>query len=156
LIAPACRDCKGVSVRKEQLEARFTDLLKSTQPRPEFMRLFREIVLDVWKARRRDAAAVEATLLARLAELQRRETLLERAYIYEARIDAQAYERQRDDLRNAITLTTIELEDARADDLDVEALLRFSEDVLCNAARPWMNAPPDQKQRLQAALFHRA
>jgi hypothetical protein len=108
-----CRACKGVSVRKEQLEARFVELLNVTQPRPEFMRLFREIVLDVWKGRRREAAAIEATLSARLGELQRREALLEAAFLYEGKIDAQAYERQRDDLRNAMAMATIELEDAR-------------------------------------------
>jgi len=142
-----------VSVRREQLEARFIDLLRSTQPRPEFMRLFREIVLEVWSVRRRDAADVAAALLARMGDLKGRETLLERAYIYDQKIDAEAYERQRDDLRCAMTMAAIELEDARANDLDVEALLRFSENVLCNAAGLWQDAAPDQKQRLQAALF---
>jgi hypothetical protein len=47
-----------VSVRKERLEAQFVELLKSVQPKPQFMRLFRDIVMDVWKARRRDAAVV--------------------------------------------------------------------------------------------------
>jgi hypothetical protein len=120
------------------------------------MRLFRDIVLDVWKGRTREAAAVEAALLARIQELQRREALLESAFLYESKIDAATYERQREDLRSATALATIELGDARAVALDVEALLRFSEDVLCNAARLWTDAAPDQKQRLQAALFPRA
>jgi hypothetical protein len=41
----------------------------------------------------------------------------------------------------------------RSNELDIEGLLRFSEDVLCNAARLWTDAAPEQKQRLQAALF---
>ena len=74
-------------------------------------------------------------------------------FAYERKIDARTYERQRDDLRQAITLATLELEDSRAADVDVEALLRFSERVLCNAAALWQDAPLDQRQRLQAALF---
>jgi hypothetical protein len=52
-----------------------------------------------------------------------------------------------------MTMVTIELENARANHLDVEGLLRFSEGVLCNAAQLWTDAAPEQKQRLQAALF---
>ena len=40
--------------------------------------------------------------------------------------------------------------------MDVEALLRFSEDVLCNIARLWQDAPAEQKLKLQAALFPEA
>ena len=75
-------------MRKVQLEARFVALLKSTQPRPEFMKLFREIVLDVWRMRRQDAAKLEAAFLARLAELKRRGAVAESAFLYESKIDA--------------------------------------------------------------------
>jgi site-specific DNA recombinase len=148
-----CRKCKGVSVKKEQLEARFLDLLQSTQPRPEFMRLFRDIVLDVWKARQRDGAEIEARLRGRLSDLEHRESTVERAFLFDKHIDHATYERQRNELRDAMTMVTMELENVRSNELDIEGLLRFSEDVLCNAARLWTDAAPEQKQRLQAALF---
>jgi hypothetical protein len=37
--------------------------------------------------------------------------------------------------------------------LDVEALLNFSQHVLLNAARLWIEASVDQKQRLRKAIF---
>jgi len=52
------------------------------------MKLFREIVLDVWRMRRQDAAKLEAAFLARLAELKRREAVAESAFLYESKIDA--------------------------------------------------------------------
>ena len=113
--------------------------------------MFRDIVLDVWNGRTREAAAVQAALSTRVGELQRREGLLDSAFLYERKIDARTYERQRDDVRQALTLATIELEDARAADVDVEALLRFSEGGLCNAAALWRDAPLEKS--LQAALF---
>jgi hypothetical protein len=117
------------------------------------MRLFREIVLNVWNARRSDAGRVQDRLQSRISELERRESLLETAFLYDAKIDRDTYTRQRDGIREALTLAKIELEDARCEDLDVEGLLRFSEDVLCNAARLWRDAPIEDKLRIQAALF---
>ena len=89
---------------------------------------------------------------ARLSDLQRRESIVERAFLFEKHIDLPTYERQRDEVRDAITTVTIELENARANHLDVEGPLRFSEGVLCNAAQLSTDAAPEQKQRLQAAL----
>lgn len=142
-----------MSVRKEQLEGRFVELLNATWPRPEFMRLFREIVLDVRKERKtprrrgrghaigpsgraappRDAAGGGVSL--------RRE---------DRRADVRAAVGRPPQLRH---VRDNRAGKARADDLDVAGLLRFSEDVLCNAAPVWMDAPAEQKLRLQAALF---
>ena len=44
------------------------------------MRLFCKIVQDVSNGRRREAAAVQAVLSARVGELQRREGLLDTAF----------------------------------------------------------------------------
>jgi DNA invertase Pin-like site-specific DNA recombinase len=148
-----CRRCAGVSIRKETLEARFLELLESLQPRAEFMALFRAIVLDVWKKRCSGAASLRVSLESRLAVLQRREAQLEDAFVYERRIDAESYERQRDRMRQDIAFVRIELEDARLEEIDVEGLLGFAEHVLGNAARLWLDATADQRQRLQRVLF---
>ena len=136
-----CRRCKGVSVRKEILEAQFLELLEALKPRVEFIKLFKAIVLDVWKTRQANAGNLLTTLESRLADLRRRESILEDAFLYEKRIDTASYERQRDKIREDIALARIELEDARVDEIDVEGLLGFAEHVLGNAARLWMEAP---------------
>ena len=117
------------------------------------MGLFRAIVLDVWKKRLAETGTTRADLERRLATLQRRETLLDDAWVYEKRIDSGTYERQRDKLREDIALCRIELEDARVEEIDVEGLLGFAEHVLGAAAGLWLEAPADAKQRLQRALF---
>ncbi len=117
------------------------------------MSLFRAIVLDGWKRRRAEAGQAQTELEARVAHLQRREAMLEEAFLYEKRIDAKTYERQRDTMREDIALVRIELEDARLEEIDVEGLLGFAEHLLGNAARLWMEATAEQKQRLQRVLF---
>ena len=94
-----------------------------------------------------------ADLEVRLADLRRREELLDDAYLYAKKIDAITYERQRDTMREQIALASIELEDARHEEIDVEGLLGFAEYVLTNAARLWMEATAEQRPRLQRALF---
>ncbi len=56
-------------------------------------------------------------------------------------------------VREQIALASIDLEDARQEEIDVEGLLGFAEYVLTNAARLWMEATAEQRPRLQRALF---
>jgi hypothetical protein len=128
-------------------------LLEALKPNMEYVALFRAIVLDVCKGRVAEAEALRGDLEVKLADLRRREELLEDAYLYSKKIDAITYERQRDTLREQIALATIELEDARLDQIDVEGLCGFAEYVLTNAARLWMEATAEQRPRLQRALF---
>ena len=47
-----CRPgCRGVNVTKAKLETLFTDELARLQPTPGYMRLLKESVLAIWKAR---------------------------------------------------------------------------------------------------------
>ena len=148
-----CRKCRGVSIRREVLEQRFVELLESLKPKKEFMRLFSAIVVDVWHSRRAEGSALLEKLELRLSELRRREAVLEEAYLYRQSIDRVAYERQRDLLRESIALATLEADDAKLDEIDVDGLIGFAEFILSNAARLWSESTFDQKQRLQRLLF---
>jgi site-specific DNA recombinase len=148
-----CRRCKGVSVRHEVLEGRFLALLGSLRPKVPYMKLFRAVVMDLWKKRLAQAGSLQTELAARLQQLQQRESILDDTYLFEKRIDAATYERQRDKLREDIAVARIDLEDAKLEEIDVEGVLGFAEHVLTDAARLWTEAPLEQKQRLQRALF---
>ena len=52
------------------------------------MALFRAVVLEVWNSRVVETGALQAELEQRLSDLQRRESLLDEAYVYDRRIDA--------------------------------------------------------------------
>ena len=117
------------------------------------MTLFRTAVLDLWKQRSAAARNLRRDLEQRLHELERREALLDEAFLYQKQIDAKTYERQRDKVREETTLARIELEDSRLDEFDVEGIVGFAEHLLTNAARLWMTGTPDQRQRLQRVLL---
>lgn len=60
-----CQDgCTRAS--KESFEAGFVDLLNKLQPQPEYVALFREVVLDVLKTKQGDAVELQAALERKL------------------------------------------------------------------------------------------
>jgi DNA-binding PucR family transcriptional regulator len=47
----------------------------------------------------------------------------------------------------------LELNEAHLEELDVEAMLKFAERLVTNAARLWVEAKPEEQDRLQHALL---
>lgn len=111
------------------------------------------IVLDAWKERQASSHESRRKLEAQVETLRRRLDQLDEVFVFRREIDRQTYERQRDRMREQMALAECDLAEETREQLDVEAVLRFAEHVLANAARLWEHATLDQKQRLQAALF---
>ena len=63
------------------------------------------------------------------------------------------YERQRDRLRQELTLTQIDRHSVDLEKFDVEGILAFAERVLPRASDLWVQASLNQKQRLQQLFF---
>jgi hypothetical protein len=64
-----------VNVRREQLET-LVEVLEGLKPRPEVLKLFHEVVLDVWKQRQQNAAELRLLAQRRLDELKHRKARL--------------------------------------------------------------------------------
>ena len=148
-----CRKCKRVKSSKETLEGTFIDLLSQLQPEPGYMRLLNAIVLDVWKDRQNEAERLRRDLENVVRQKRERLDRVDEAFLHERSIDRQTYERQRDQLREQLALTEIELNDAVLSRLDIDGVLAFAEYVMTNAARLWMELSLGQRQQLQKALF---
>ena len=147
------RQCRAVNVTKAKLEGLFTDELERLQPTPGYMRLVKDLILRAWHERKalvgRDAADAERNAKTIQQKLDR----LDEAFIYAKAIDVDTYERQRDRLRQELTLTQIDRHSAELDKFDVEGILAFAERVLPRAADLWVQASLNQKQRLQQLFF---
>ena len=59
------------------------------------------------------------------------------------------YERQRDRLREELTLVEIDRHGSKVEEFDVEGILNFAERVLPRAADLWIQVSWEQRQRLQ-------
>ncbi len=68
-------------------------------------------------------------------------------------IDVTTYGRQRDKLREELTLAKIDHHAEAVDELDVEGILAFAERILPRASDLWVQSSLDYKQRLQQLFF---
>ncbi len=113
------------------------------------MRLVKDRVLYVWQqltSQVRDRAAeIERCVKAIQQKLDR----LDEAYLFAQVIDLTSYERQRDKLREELTLAQIDHHAESIEELDVQGILAFAERVVPRATDLWVQASLNQKQRLQ-------
>ena len=150
-----CRNrvCRGVNVSKRKFEAQFLDYVSELRPKPEYVKLFREVVEDVWKKRRALARSEMEVLGARIRTFEDRRNQLLEAHVYQKTIADDLYRREDDRLSQEITLAKMELNDAQVEELDIEAILTFAEEIILDARRLWVEGDLEQRQRLQEVLF---
>jgi site-specific DNA recombinase len=149
-----CRSsCRAVNIAKAQLEGLFVDELERLQPTPGYMRLLKESILTVWHERK-SAVRHELEDVERKAKaIQQKLDRLDEAFIFARAIDSETYERQRDRLREELTLIQIDRHTTELEELDVEGILAFAERVLPRASELWVHASLDRRQRLQQLFF---
>jgi hypothetical protein len=150
---PVTADCKATRVRREVLEADFVQLLAELRPIPEYLDLFREVVLEVWHGRQTEVSSRRAALEAEVKEIKRRQDRLVEAFIYERVVAETVYQDQVARLSEALTLAQMALYEAQVEEIDIEAVLAFAEHLAVRADRLWVAASLDQRQRLQRVLY---
>jgi hypothetical protein len=116
-----------VNVTKAKLEGLFADELALLQPSPGYMRLLKESVLQIWKARK--AAVSEEIAIAKRAAkaIQDKLNRLDEAFLFERSIDIETYDRHAEKLREELTLARIDRHSGQLEELDVEGILAFAE-----------------------------
>ena len=143
------RQCRAVNVSKATLEGAFVNELALLQPTPGYMRLVKDRILQVWEQRRAEANERTTEQERRVKAIQQKLDRLDEAFLYSESIDHTSYGRQRDKLREEMTLAQIDRHTDAVDELDVQGILAFAERVLPRASDLWVQASLDQKQRLQ-------
>ena len=147
------RQCRAVNVSKVKLEGAFVDELALLQPTPGYMRLVKDRILHVWEQRRAEANDRTTEQQRRVSAIQQKLDKLDEAFLYSEAIDVTTYGRQRDKLREELTLAKIDHHTEAVDELDVEGILAFAERILPRASDLWVQASLDYKQRLQQLFF---
>lgn len=148
-----CTKCPGVRRRVTDVENLFRERLDGVQMVPGYMRLFREIVLDVWKGERAQAADTAAALSAKVLDLQGKLDRLDEVFIYQQAIDRTTSDTQRDKLRQELTFAELAAHEAKIEEFDVEGILGFAEHLVTNAGRLWAEGTLEQRQMIQRAIF---
>ena len=117
------------------------------------MRLVKDRILCVWQQRCAEAGERTAEQERRVKAIRQKLDRLDEAFLYSESIDLATYSRQRDKLREELTLSKIDHHTEAVDELDVEGILAFAERILPRASDLWVQASLDYKQRLQQLFF---
>lgn len=142
-----------MNIAKARLEGLFVDELERLQPTPGYMRLLKESVLRVWHQHKASVRGELDDVERKAKALRQKLDRLDEAFIFARAIDLETYERQRDRVREELTLVQIDRHSTQLEALDVEGILAFVERVLPRAADLWVRASLDQRQRLQRLFF---
>jgi site-specific DNA recombinase len=141
-----------LSVRKAELEAEFVAHAGRLKPETALFDVFREVVLDVWKERNREAHAATVRITHRIAYLRTKKSQLV-DYLTRGTLTEATYKEAAAEVEAEIVVADIGLKEAQCEELDMEVVLNFAQDLLTNAGRLWLEFDLDRKQRLQKILF---
>jgi hypothetical protein len=117
------------------------------------LRLFHKVVLDVWNAKQADAVKLVQNFEKQVSELKERKKKLNEAFVFQHSIDRETYEQMRAAVDEELAQAELSLSRARMDEIEVEKVLDFAENLLLNPAGVWEQCSLEQKQRLQQVFF---
>lgn len=148
-----CWRCGAVRVTKAEMEKLYADFLDTvTLKTSGTMRLFREIILDVWHKRQDAARAQHQAALANVAAMEHQQQVLLDKLLSGVVAD-DVYKQRNDALRAELAIARSVANDQQCDGLDVEAALNMAEHLLSSARSIHERLNAADKGRFQAALF---
>lgn len=148
-----CQTKKCLNIRKEKMETLFIDYLQRLQPQPECLKLFKEIVLRVWKQRRATLHEQVKALRKRVDDMELKKQKVVDAFVFEKAISKEIYDQQLAKIDEDIAIAKLEMHETESDEFDVEAGVNYAEYVLSDVARLWTEFSDEPKRKLQAVLF---
>jgi DNA invertase Pin-like site-specific DNA recombinase len=107
---------------------------------PDYGISTKDRILHVWEQRRAEANERTTEQERRVKVIQQKLDRLDEAFLYSESIDLTSYSRQRDKLREELTLAKIEHHTEAVDELDVQGILAFAERILPRASDLWVQS----------------
>ena len=141
----------GKGVSKAQLESDFVEYLNLITPKKEFLDSFSSSVLSLWKEK-------DTLLKEENRKYQKQlETLQEkRKRIFEMREDGsyslEEFRERKEETDNAIMAIKISLNETRIDQFDIQSVLSYANNFICNLGRQWLDLA-NSHLRFQKMVF---
>ncbi len=142
----------GKSIKKDELEKDFIELLAEITPNDKFLNLFKATVLDVWKEKgksyEQEAERVEKALEGLKAKLKRVKEMRE-----DGSYDKEEFLERKAEVENEIVATKVSLSEARIEQYDLETALDYARQFITDMGRQWQDMPDVIKPRFQKLVF---
>ncbi len=144
--------CGKTRIRKEILEDSFFYFLKQIQPNEKFIKLFRDIITEVWNMKQRSVTVEMQKIDKELFFLkQMKATLIEKNL--KGVITDNDYQEQIESLSSRIIIKEVERGEVRTEESSIDYLVSISEELFRKVSTIWLDAPFEQKLKFQQLLF---
>lgn len=141
------------NARRQNVEDGFVEFLRQQQPDAGYLRLFHKVVLDVWNNKQADATALVHKFEKQVDALRERKKKLNEAFVFLQAITEDDYAEMREALNSEMAVVELNLSRARVDEIEIDKVLDFAENLLLNPASVWLQSSLEQKQRLRQGVF---
>jgi len=146
------RNCGQVKAKRDDLHTRFMDWLDQLTPEPDSIEEIKATIRTVWKERQGDAAALRSVLNRKLDKAANRKKTLVTRWL-DDELDKATYNEHLAMLSTEIEEIRSEIRNTEFEQIELEAVLTFADQLIKRPAKLWVESNLDQKQRLQKTLF---
>ncbi len=129
------------------------ELLEGLRLRPEYLKLFRAIVVSAWERRHADIVEARKAKKELLAAIEERKARLVDAFVYQQAIDAAAYSKALAKLDDEMAFVSADSIDNELELAEVKGILDFAEHVVSRPARASEEFGFDSRLRFQKIVF---
>ncbi len=144
--------CGKTRIRKEGLEDSFLYFLKQIQPNEDFIKLFRESMVQIWKMKQGSVIVEQQKLDKELLMFRTRKTLLMEKNFNGIITDTELKE-QLDILSSRVAIKEVERSEIRTEESNIDYLVSVSEELFRKVSTVWLDAPFEYKLKFQQLLF---
>lgn len=143
---------KTKSIPKETFEQLFVEYLNDITPSQEYEKLFKAIVLDIWKDNYKQIDEQNAQTRLKIAKLE-----FERQKIFDfhraGKYTDTDFDEQKDLINKQITRQYALIQEKREEEFEMEEVLNYCFNYVRNTAKAWIEADYQTKIRLQKLVF---
>ena len=143
----------GSSYSKEKVETEFMDYLHSIIPNESRLKLFKEVVIDVWETKKKEAGInIKRTEEEILKLEEKRKKIIDS--IVEKEISKEEGRLLLDEIQEKLELLNLEKSEMNDDKFNVRTAVDKCVEALKNSYKFWLNLESvEQKQRFQKLIF---
>ena len=136
-----------------QMESEFVSFVQQLKPDSGYLSVFRQSVIAVYETKFAESLELRDALERELRQKREGKRKLNEAFIYRSAISEEDYRQMKEEREQEILTLEMKVNEAKQEEIEIERLLDFSENLLLNAASAWTQSGLEGKQRLQQILF---
>jgi hypothetical protein len=132
------------------LESDFKVYVQQLRPNPEYLKIFRESIRVANENKFSESLELREKLERELREKRESKRKLNEAFIYRNAISEEDYLQMKEALEQELLTLEMKVNEARQEEIEINELLDFADNLLLNAAGVWNQSGLEQKTAFAA------